>query len=83
MAVDKIRMRLNILKMNNLPAEITMRDKKVAKFNAEVVDFFVEEMETMVRLKALDNASAFPSESDEYITKVKNIKEVNGVKIDQ
>ncbi|PHR25988.1 MAG: hypothetical protein COA38_15920 [Fluviicola sp.] len=79
MAVDKIRMRLNIMKMNSLPVEIVMRDKKIGKFNAEVVDFFVEELETMVVLKVLESDTNFPTETGEFTTKVKNIKEVNKV----
>ncbi|MBL4594038.1 MAG: hypothetical protein JKX68_09510 [Flavobacteriales bacterium] len=64
--------------MNNLSAEITMRDKKMPRFKAKVVDFFVDELETMVVLKALEEDSTnFPSEDGEFTTMVKNIKEVN------
>ncbi|MCJ8289915.1 MAG: hypothetical protein HRT58_09645 [Crocinitomicaceae bacterium] len=79
MAVDKIRMRLNAVKMNSLPVGVVMRDKKTGEFNAEVVDFFVEELETMVVLKVLESDTNFPTETGEFTTKVKNIKEVNKV----
>lgn len=58
-----------------------MKDTKIQVFEAEVIDFFVEEesIETMVILRSIDANQVFPSNEETFTTMVKNIKDVEQV----
>ncbi|PHR35260.1 MAG: hypothetical protein COA38_02935 [Fluviicola sp.] len=80
MAVDKIRMRLNMFKLKNRNVEIIMKKKNIPVFQAEVMVFLYDEDDTKVILKRLSLEREFPVDEETYTTYVKNISDVQQVR---
>ena len=84
MKIDKIETNLSFYCNGNIRAIVTMKSKKFEKFTAFVQALLFDEDDVKVRFIKSEENLYFPGEdgSKEFITYIKNIKEVSYIEED-
>ena len=75
--VDRLLMRLDIMRIENLEAIIVMKSKRYQPFVTKVASFDFEEKDSRVMLLRSASTTYFPTDADDYLTYIKNIKSVD------